>query len=290
MQFGEIKLEQRDIIEGIRKKYGHNLLSHSFCTLLLWKETLKLLIHLEEDFYIVKCEIESDNTYFFPCGDDEKKRKFIEEHQGEEDFTLLYLCEGDMLFLEKYFPDIVVEYDRNSCEYIFDKNSHIELKGKTYAKLRYEQNHLCNNYMLRSEKIDDKNAEWALGIVNEWESRHIRQNDLPFDDYIVAKNAFKYYKEMHFIGNVVYLDEQPYAVAIGGKITDDTYGIQVAKMKEPVAGLMFYLLHKCFELIPEQYMFINGDDDMGDSGIRIHKQKMKPCKMNEVWRAYVDKK
>lgn len=290
MDYREINLGQRKCVENIRQKYGHKLLSHSFCTLLLWKETLKLSIHLEDDFYVVKYGLESDNAYFFPCGNEDKKHKFIDEHKMEKEFELCYLCENDKLFLEKFYPDIKVEHDRNSCEYIFDKNGHITLRGKTYAKLRYEQNHLCNRYEMRSEPIDSDNADKAFDIIEAWENRHIRQNGLPFDDFVVAENAFKYYKDMNFIGNIVYLNEEPYAAAIGGEITKDTFGIQVAKMKMPVDGLMFYLLHECFKLIPEQYLYINGDDDMGDIGIRIHKEKMKPCRMNEVWRAYVDER
>ena len=58
---------------------------------------------------------------------------------------------------------------------MFKENGHITLRGKTYAKLRYEQNHLCNWYEMRSEPIDSDNAD----------------------------NAFKYYKDMNFIGNIV---------------------------------------------------------------------------------------
>lgn len=94
-------------------------------------------------------------------------------------------------------------------ENIRQKYGHITLRGKTYAKLRYEQNHLCNRYEMRSEPIDSDNAE----------------------------NAFKYYKDMNFIGNIVYLNEEPYATAIGGEITKDTFGIQVAKMKMPVGRM-----------------------------------------------------
>ena len=92
---------------------------------------------------------------------------------------------------------------RKCVENIRQKYGHITLRGKTYAKLRYEQNHLCNRYEMRSEPIDSDNAD----------------------------NAFKYYKDMNFIGNIVYLNEEPYAAAIGGEITKDTFGIQVAKMK-----------------------------------------------------------
>ena len=51
------------------------------------------------------------------------------------------------------------------------------------------------------------------------------------------KKSYKYYKDMNFIGNIVYLNEEPYAAAIGGEITKDTFGIQVAKMIMPVGRM-----------------------------------------------------
>lgn len=286
MKYEEIKSEQREQIEHIRDKYGHYLLAHSFCTLILWKETLQLSIHLEDDFFVVKYGTQGENAYFFPCGNDEKKKKFIESMWGQKDFTMYYLTEQDKQFVEMHFKDrISMEYDRGGCEYIFDREGHNLLKGKTYSKIRYEINHLSSEYNIRSIPMTSDMAGEALKIIEEWEKDH--QFRTPgCDDYEVAKNALKYFDEMNFTGNIVYIDDVAYAVAIGGRITEDTFGIQVAKMRSQVGGLMFYLLHKCFELIPNTYLYINGDDDMNVEGIRIHKQKMMPCRMNEVWKAF----
>lgn len=286
MEYQEIEMNQRGQIEYIRRKYGHYLLSHSFCTLILWKETLKLSIHLEEDFFVVKYETNGENSYFFPCGNDEKKRQFIDSMLGTKDFAMYYMAEEDKQFVEKYYNGrLQTEYDRGGCEYIFDRAGHVLLKGKTYAKIRYEQNHLLSSYEVRSIPMTPEMEGQVLEIIEEWEQEH-QLHHAGEDDYEVAKSALKYFNEMQFIGNLVYVNDIPYAIAIGGEITEDTFGIQIAKTRSQIGGLMFYLLHKCFELIPARYLYINGDDDMNVEGIRIHKKKMKPCRMNEVWKVF----
>lgn len=286
MEYRDIEPGQRELVEQIRAKYGHCLLAHSFCTLLLWKETLKLSIHLEDDFYVVKYGIQGNNAYFFPCGNEEKQKDFIKAHIGEKEFKLYYLRKQDKELIEMYYPDTLhAEYDRGGCEYIFDKQRHISLRGKDYAKIRYEENHLNAHYRMRSEPLTPQLFGEALHILESWKLTNSRNDGIGFDDYAVAQNALLYFTEMDFIGNIVYVDDSPYAFSVGGAVTKDTFGIQVAKMGVPVSGLMFYLLRKCFELVPEQYVYINGDDDMDIEGIRIHKRKMRPCGMNEVWKA-----
>lgn len=287
MIFKKITLEQREQIENIRKKYNHYLLAHSFCTLILWKETMDLSVYLDEDFFVVKYGLAGDNAYFFPCGNDVKKKQFIEIMIKNKNFSLYYLSEEDKHFIDRHFADrITVEYDRGGCEYIFDRNAHNILSGKSYARIRHEINHLTSEYDIKSIPMTSALKEQAICIIEEWETNH-KTHTNGIDDFKVAQNTVEYFEEMNFTGNIVYIGDEPYAVAIGGRITEDTFGVQLAKMKENVDGLMFYLLHECFKIIPEQYKYINGDDDMNIEGIRIHKQKMKPCAMNEVWKAYV---
>lgn len=109
---------------------------------------------------------------------------------------------------------------------MFKENGHITLRGKTYAKLRYEQNHLCNRYEMRSEPID-------------------------------SDNAFKYYKDMNFIGNIVYLNEGPYAVFfinvpvyIFVRNDDDTkmstMGFVIGNIVDVSLNFILYILRYCF--------------------------------------------
>ena len=45
-------LEDRQIIDAIRAKAGHKLSSHAFPSLYVWQKEMKLLLYLQEDFFL----------------------------------------------------------------------------------------------------------------------------------------------------------------------------------------------------------------------------------------------
>ncbi len=181
----------------------------------------------------------------------------------------------DKVFLEENFAGkFSIEYDESSCEYIFDKNEHLELKGKNYKKIRYSENHLKAKYNLSTKVIDKETLTDAKRILTRWKKNHHSvEEDVVEDDFIVAHNVFDYFEQMNFAGALVYIDDKPLAMVVGSKITSDTFAVQIAKMRVPIDGLLFYALHSCFTILPEEIRYVNGDDDMGIEGIRMHKKE-----------------
>ncbi len=286
MEYTKIQISHKQQIEQIRKNTGNILLSHSFYTLFLWQETMKLSIYLEEDFFVVKYRLKGENSYFCPCGNKEKILNWIQTNCENKELRLFYVDEASKEMIEERFKGFFkFEYDSGSYEYIYDRLEHILKKGKKYQRIRREINHLASNYTLRTEILTKKNLSVSRTVVEGWNKNYIEEkSNMTMEDISVAESAIKNFSELGLLGVLVYVDEKPMATAIGCEITNDTYGIQVAKMCEKKEGLMFYLLEQMFKVIPNQYTYVNGDDDMNIEGIRIHKQKMKPVRMNEVWK------
>lgn len=288
MEYARIELEQRESVERIRKRAGYVLLSHSFNTLFLWQDTLQLSIFLEEDFFVVRYGLVGENCYFCPCGDEEKTRQWLLSVHQESGFRLFYVDEARKLWLAEQYPDIFrFHYDAGSCEYIFDRQRHLLMQGRSYQRMRYEIHHLAAGHQLRTEVLTQENLSVSRQVIEAWRVNNCeKKTGLITEDILVARCALQYFDALNLRGVLVYVDEKPMATAIGCEITEDTYGIQIAKMSEKIEGLMFYLLEQMFDLIPGQYRYVNGDDDMDIEGIRIHKQKMKPVRMNEVWQVF----
>lgn len=280
MEFCRISLEQKELVENIRRQYGHILFSHAFYTLYFWKDIMQLSIYFESDFFVVKYGAKGDNSYFFPCGNSAKTEKFIVEHIKNDSFHLFYLRDCDKIFLEQKFTDsIQVTEDRGSWEYIFSRKEHELLKGKKFGKIRNEENYLRVNHKLSSAELCSSNISDAYAVLDCWENNRKKEND----DYSAAFLAIQSCKQQGMVGVIVYVDGEPQGFAIGCEITQDTFGVQAAKIIHGQKGLIFYVLHELFKILPRQYEFINGDDDLNIEGLRIHKRKMQPCSMNKVW-------
>jgi len=285
MEFREIRQCDRESIEAVRRKWHHDFLSHSFCTLYLWQETLKCSLFLEEDFYIVQCEDEGSNSYFFPCGNRSQAAAFIETHIQEVDFKLLYMQKEDIMWLSHQFPGrFQFTRDDNHCEYLYSRAEQLGLCGGKFARIRNEMHHLQSRHQLRTEVLEGREMD-AVCILQDWKEHRIRLGRPGQADYLVTEKIIREYKSLKMAGIIVYVDEVPQAFAAGGEIWGDTFAVQAAKVGIPMTGLLYYTLHELFRFISEKYTYINGDDDMGVAGIRLHKQKMRPCRINEVWKA-----
>ena len=72
-----LTLSMKDTIEGIRYENGHITASHAFASLFMWQKEMGLSVYLEENLFAVKCRMQGENAWFFPCGGRTAVRDFI---------------------------------------------------------------------------------------------------------------------------------------------------------------------------------------------------------------------
>lgn len=244
-----------------------------------------LSLLLQEDFFAVKCLWKGENAWFFPCGSEEGKRRFILRHLPEPDFKLCYFTEDDGLFLAKHFPEqFLFIRDDASDEYIYDREGHIALAGGNYANVRTQLHKAERDYDLRTEPLSDENSDAALEIVHDWASQsHPLARGLSDDD--VDEEAIRKADDLNISGVVVYIDGVAQAVCAGFPLTEDTFNISVAKSRQNLPGLSYYAKHALFLSLEPRFRYINLEEDLGMPGLRRMKQILSPVRKNEMWEA-----
>ena len=132
-----IQLEDRPIIDEIRAKTGHTLSAHAFTSLYLWQNALKLSVCLEGDAFFIRFLLRGENAWFYPCGSEEAQIRFLQMGLECQDFSLHYVRQEDMDFIQKQFPDrFRFEEAWGDSEYICDRMAQIEMQGGAYRNLR----------------------------------------------------------------------------------------------------------------------------------------------------------
>ena len=284
MDFKTIELSDRNTIEKIRKEYNHLLSSHAFCSLYLWQDVLKLCIACEDDFFAVRCEFKGENCFFFPCGSEKKKKEFIRKHLREKKFKLCYMSEADVDFLSRHFDGCFdITYDRNSCEYIYDKTELLSMSGGKFAKIRTKLHHLEREHSLRVEVLTRENSSNAKEIIDVWAENYEGHDSHPFDDIDVTIRAIDQADKLGLEGVITYVDGQPYAVTAGCGISETVFDLCVAKQKSAIPGLDYYAKINLYKIIPDRFTYINAEEDVGIEGLRIHKRDMRPIKLADIW-------
>lgn len=283
IQTRQIELSDKQQIEEIRKKYGHDTASHAFQSLYIWKEDMKLSLYIEEDFFAVRTELEHDNEWFFPCGSKEKIQWFLEQFE-ENELSLRYMREADVELLEELRPGkFQVEEFPGDHEYLYSVSEQIELKGK---KLRTVRNHISRvqrDHELRYEAIDDSNMEKVMKVSDAWVRKSTENSavmDVTASDYLLTK-----WHELDVMGVLVYVDEEPFAIVAGFPLSDSVFDMAMAKQVDTLSGLTTYAKYAMYNVLPEQYETVNAEEDLNISGLRTMKQQMGPIGQNVMFGA-----
>ena len=275
MELTELKLDDMESIEFIRKKYKHYTSSHSFISMYIWRKEYKIGLILKQDFYTIKCDALGKNAWFFPCGSDKEKIAFISENKDNDDFMLYYLREEDVLFLNEHFPGLFkIEERTQDDEYLYSRLEWEELYGKKFAGIRNHIRRAMKDNVLRVENISEDNLDQIYNIIKIWNKDKLN-NSIKADEY-AARELITNYKKWNVKGIIVYVNEEPYSVVAGFAISDDMYDMCLAKQKSNLSGLSVYTKYNFIKNLSQQYTVINAEEVLGIDGLRTMKIQMQP--------------
>lgn len=282
----EIRLEDRFHVENIRTKYNHELSSHAFVNLFIWQKQMGLKIDFDEDCFFVKTSEEGENTFFYPCGTEAAQIRFVEEHLNLPDFHLVYLREQDKAFLEQHFSNrFQFSTVPQSDEYIFEREALDALKGQKYANVRNQMNRLHKQYEIHSSLFREEDTEEVIKLFErESQNKHIPGYNALVDDGI-AQLAMKYRNELGLYIVTVWVNDKLSGITLGFPLTEDTMDGCIERHDSTISGLSYYTQKALILQAPQQYQYMNAEEDLGLPGLRTMKQHLNPCRMNTIWEA-----
>lgn len=283
---GEVQFEQQGQIEQIRQMFSHELSSHAFASLYLWRQHLGLTLYLSGEFFTVKCSARGRNTWFFPCGSDDGKKMFLNRHLQEKDFSLCYIRDEDKAFLEKYYPACFsIREEEGASEYLYDRREYETICGRKFSNMRKQINRLQKERDIKVEVLDDNNIRMAWEILRRGFLESGSNKILMPKSADVAKTALLHRKELGIFGILVFADQIAQSLALGFGLTEDTLDGCIECSNTSIRGLSYLSKREFFLSSNEQYRYMNAEEDLGLPGLRMAKRHMAPIRQNRVWSA-----
>lgn len=283
---GDIRLEQKRQVEQIRYMFSHELSSHAFASLFLWKKHLGLTLYLADQFFVVKCNIRGENTWFFPCGNDDMKKMFISRHIKEDDFSLCYLEDRDKAFLERYYPGcFFVSEEESSSEYLYDREAYETIRGRKFSNMRKQINRLQKEHKIEIKALCDENINIAWKILHAGFSESDTAEIFMPKAADVIEEALQYRKELELFGILVFVDDTAQSMVMGFPLTEDTLDGCIEYSNTSLHGLSYLSKRAWFLFSGEQYRYMNAEEDLGLPGLRMAKRHMAPIRQNRIWQA-----
>lgn len=284
-----IELSDCEAVERIRRKYGKQNNSHSFNALFVWRDILGDTLFLDEDTYSLNYTAKGENTWLFPVGSLEGKRKFIDEKLGLCDFSLCFLNREDVLFLEAQYPDVfLITHDEKDDEYLYDLKDHFELESATYYSTRKKVNRAKREHDVLLEPITKENLCHVKDIISLWKQRNPSEGELSGFGREIENITLNLLDELKYEGYLMYVDQKPYGFKLGYALSDTVFDSAIENTilsDSNMSVYMFVLI--CEALYQKGYTVMNLEEDAGIEGLKTYKESLKP---NEMLTMYIAKK
>ena len=178
---------------------------------------------------------------------------------------------------------VTVEPRRNQYDYIYRREDLAKLKG---GSLKAKRNHV-NKFLSIYPDFEYRPLEPSLfdecrRLARTWrteveESQHDSHYELTADAEARAmENVFTHWQQLDAIGGSIFVDGRLVAFTYGAPVTHDTFDVCVEKANRRIDGAFNIINQQFADHLPEQYVYLNREEDMGLEGLRKSKLSYHP--------------
>ncbi|MFR9649402.1 MAG: GNAT family N-acetyltransferase [Rikenellaceae bacterium] len=294
IDFCDIKLEDRESIERYTLSntiYNNDL---SFANMYCWQPIMKSQWAIVDGFLVIKYAIDGGDKigYMQPIGlngdssfsrivpvliDDAQERGGRLRLIGLSEQGRFALC-GDLC---EHFS---LYSSRDEEDYIYLREDLQQLPGKRFQPKRNHINRFKSKYNYSVEPLSQGSMSEALVLYDSWmQGRDIDVESL--DERAVMIRAFQSWDALGLHGIALRVDGVMVAFSYGSQINEELFCTHIEKGDTAYEGVYATINQAMAASLPESYIYINREDDMGIEGLRKAKLSYHPIKLQPKFRA-----
>jgi len=292
LSFKPITVDDREMITAYT--YPGNLCNcdYAFANMCSWRFLYHSEYAVRDRFLFIRFYIEEKKrkhlAYMFPVGDGDLKQAVeqMEKDAHEQSHSLLILGvpnEAKMKF-DTLFPN-QFNYiaDRDFFDYIYLRDDLVTLKGKKYQPKRNHINQFKKRYDYSYLPVTHDIVPECRALEQVWfEANKSEDNREDLNhERISMQFAMEHFNELGLTGGAIVVDGKIIAFTYGSAINHRTFGIHVEKADIRYEGIFSVISREFARHIPQQYDYINREEDLGIPGLRKSKLSYHPSLLLE---------
>ena len=285
MTFHPLSLFDRETIQAVTLPSGRRNCNYNFANLVGWQFWFNTEVCVLENAVVLRYSFNGRRAYMV-CTSEELSLELIEElfDDSNGDLTLIGLEDSQVAqlsFFNSQFS-ISVEPIRNQYDYIYRRTDLATLHGRHLdAKRnhihRFRAKHPDFEYRpLTPECFDECRRITEIWQEEKSKSQNNTRNETINAEHRVLETIFSNWDTLGMIGGSIFVDGRMVAFTYGAAVTTDTFDVCVEKADRRVEGAFAIINQQFAEHLPEQYIYINREEDMGIPGLRQAKLSYHP--------------
>jgi hypothetical protein len=286
LDFHKLTVADREAVQAVSLKAGRRNCNFTFANLVGWQKWFGTEVCVLKDAVVLRFNLDGERAYMLcmqgtpPC---ELLQALCEDCSHK--LILLGLEDDAALQLQQNAChegiSIILESERSQYDYIYKRSDLALLQG---GKLKAKRNHVnrFNNLYpgyeyrpLTPDMFDD-----CRRVVKLWQDEKEHENpswgDTIQAEHDVMETIFAHWDELGMLGGSIYVDGRMVAFTYGAAVTNDTFDVCMEKADRDIEGAFSVINQQFCAHLPEQFTYVNREEDMGLEGLRKAKLSYHP--------------
>lgn len=288
--FKPIELEDRETVQRYTLRSQRRNCDLSFANLYGWRFLYRTELAELDGFLLFRFYVDGELAYMMPVGEgnfSSAVEALMEDAQTEgAAFRMLGVCVDLREKLEEAFPgSFVFTSDRDYADYIYLRSDLAGLRGKKYQPKRNHINKFKSSYVAYEYKpLTPELIPECLRLEAQW----CRANNCAENEALVAERQFmvrvlEHMSELNLVGGVLSVNERIVAFTFGAPINQETFDVCVEKADVDIEGAYPMINCEFVNHIPESFIYVNREEDLGLEGLRKAKLSYQPTTILEKY-------
>ena len=285
--FKPIELGDKATITSFTLASDYQNCDFSFANMCSWRFLYDSEFAVVNDFLLIRFKIENKSrfAYMMPVGEGNLAAaiQLLEEDSLRHGHPLCLLGVTPIAKqrLEKltlggfyYIPE------RDYFDYVYLREDLATLRGKRYQAKRNHVHHFMNYYEYQYISLSDDIVQRCLELEAKW----YKSNGGGSEDEEGLSNerhsityALSHFKELGLRGGAIEVEGEIVAFTFGAPINHNTFGVHVEKADVHFEGAYTIINKEFASRLPEQYIYVNREEDLGLPGLRQAKLSYHPA-------------
>jgi len=284
LAFKDITPTDKEVIQHYTLNSARMNCDLAFSNLFTWRFLYHTQYAIFNNFLILRFYADGELAYMMPIGEGCPGQTILamieDANQLNQPFQMLGVCVWMKEDIDRVLPGkFSYVTNRDYADYIYMREDLVHLTGKKYQPKRNHINKFKKTYTnyeyrpLTPELIPE-----CLELEAKW----CRANNCYEQESLVAERksltcAFNHFSELGLTGGVLLVAGQIVAFTYGMPINRNTFDISIEKADTSIEGVYAMINNEFVKRIPEQYTYINREEDLGLEGLRKAKLSYQPA-------------
>ena len=287
LNFNPITIEDKEKIIAYTRSGNFLNCDFAFSNMCSWRFLYDSEYAIDDDFLFIRFHFGKHEIqrlgYMYPIGNGDLRRSIekLEKDAEENNHSLRIfgVTPDSKKHLDDFLPGkFTFTAERNYFDYIYLREDLSALKWKKYQPKRNHINKFKKNYSFTYRPITPDLVPECLQLEQQWMQANHHEKDeesLRFENRSMVF-ALTNFKALDLTGGAIFVENEMIAFTYGSPINHFTFGVHVEKADIRFEGIFSVINQEFAARLPEQYLYINREEDLGLPGLRQAKLSYQP--------------